>query len=120
VIESWRADRGVRVVFPVWAGRGRSGRIGSGEEWGQLGQREKYRIGTAGGVDELGRREKWDAVLYLPYYPGLVCFVRRDKDQQGRAGGESGAVRERFPDADAAAVRDSRVETRELVLEARL
>jgi hypothetical protein len=52
--------------------------------------------------------------IYLPYYPGLVCFVRRDKDQQGRAGGESGAVRERFPDADAAAGEG------ELVLEARL
>ena len=104
MIESWRADRGVRVVFPVWAGRGRSGRIGSGEEWGQLGQREES--------------TNWDGgrsgTQYLPYYPGLVCFVRRDKDQQGRAGGESGAVRERFPDADAAAGEG------ELVLEARL
>jgi hypothetical protein len=115
VIECWRADRGVRVVFPVWAGRGRSGRIGSGEEWGQSGQREKWL------VVELGQREEstnWDGgrsgTQYLPYYPGLVCFVRRDKDQQGRAGGESGAVRERFPDADAAAGEG------ELVLEARL
>jgi hypothetical protein len=41
VIESWRGDRGVRGVFPVLAGRGGSARIG-----------------TAGGGDELGERER--------------------------------------------------------------
>jgi hypothetical protein len=88
VVESWRADRGVRGVFPVLAGRG--------EKCSNWDSRRRQRIGTAGeadelgegGVDQLGRREKWDAVPYrtVLYYPGLVCFVRRDKDQQGRVG----------------------------------
>jgi hypothetical protein len=89
------------LCFLFGLGEGEADELGAGRSGGQREESTNWDGGRSG-------------TQYLPYYPGLVCFVRRDKDQQGRAGGESGAVRERFPDADAAAGEG------ELVLEARL
>lgn len=83
MIESWRGDRGVRGVFPVLAGGGGVLELGQAEEatnWdsgrsGRIGKGKSGPIGTAGEVGPFRTGL---------YYPGLECFVRRDK--QGRVG----------------------------------
>ena len=61
----------------------------------------------------MGRREKWDIAPYCTVLPWVGVFRKAGYGSAGTgrtgwAGGESGAVREHFPDADAAAGEDSR------------